>query len=502
LGHTHLKLAIMQTQLYINGQWVAPVAGGTLDVINPTTATRLATVAAAGPEDVDAAVAAARSAFPLWRQKSGSDRATHLRTIATGIRTRRAELAQWETRNNGKPLPEAEWDIDDAAGCFDYYADLAEQLDAQQNQPITVPHPDFQSIVRREPVGVVGQIIPWNYPLLMAAWKVAPALAAGCTTLLKPSELTPLTALILAEIAQESGLPPGVLNVLTGDGSVGDAIARHPGINKLAFTGSLAVGSQVMQRASETIKGVTLELGGKGAILVFDDCDLDQAVEWVMFGIFWNQGEVCSATSRLLVQSGIAEALLERLRVAAAGIPIGNPLAPGTLLGPLVSKRQHERVLGYIEQGRSAGLHLLTGGHKPTLPPPLDQGYFVEPTIFVDVPTDSPLWREEIFGPVLVTRRFDTEAEAIALANDSDYGLGAAVMSGDGERADRVAAALEAGIVWVNCSQPTFTEAPWGGMKRSGIGRELGPWGLENYLEIKQVTRYTTSKPWGWYLKD
>jgi betaine-aldehyde dehydrogenase len=356
-------------------------------------------------------------------------------------------------------------------------------------------------VVRREAVGVVGQIIPWNYPLLMAAWKVAPALAAGCTSLLKPSELTPITALMLAEIAQESGLPPGVLNVLTGDGQVGDAIARHPGIAKLAFTGSLATGSQVMQRASETIKDVTLELGGKGAILVFEDCDLDQAVEWILFGIFWNQGEVCSATSRLLVQASIAEALLDRLKQAAEAITIGDPLTPGTLLGPLVSQGQYERVMGYIEQGRSAGLTLLTGGRKPQLPPPLDQGYFVEPTIFVDVPTTSPLWCEEIFGPVLVVRRFDTEAEAIALANDSDYGLGAAVMSGDGERADRVAAALEAGIVWVNCSQPTFTEAPWGGVKRSGIGRELGPWGLENYLTLKQVTRYTTSKPWGWYLK-
>ena len=487
----------MKTQLYIGGQWLEGDA--TLPVINPATGVLLHNAPAASDAQVDAAVRAARAAFPAWSGLSGAARAAYLRRIAQGIRDRKHELARLEVMQNGKPLPEALWDIDDCAACFDYYAGLAEDLDSRREAEIVVPHDDFKSLARLEAVGVAGQIVPWNYPLLMACWKAAPALAAGCTSVLKPSELTPLTALELAQIAHDAGLPAGVLNVIVGGREVGAALTNHAGVDKLAFTGSFETGKRVMRAAAERVTNTTLELGGKSAIIVFDDCDLEQAVEWIMFGIFWNKGEVCSATSRLIVQDGIAPKLLERLKRECERVKIGDPLEAGVLLGPLVSKGQYEKVTGFIQCGLETGLRLLTGGKRPA---DLPNGYYLEPTVFVDVPEDSELWLEEIFGPVLCVARFTTEQDALRLANASQYGLAAAVLSSDLERANRVARKLEAGIVWINCSQPTFCEAPWGGLKRSGIGRELGEWGLHNYLEVKQITTYVTNdKPWGWYLK-
>jgi betaine-aldehyde dehydrogenase len=488
------NMSAMQNKLLIGGQWVATVA--TLPVVNPSTEEVLHHAPAASELDIDNAVKAARAAFGTWKQTTGQERAKYLRAISEGIKGSKDHLARLETLQNGKPLPEALWDIDDTAACFEYYAQLAENLTLEE--AVALPHPDFVSLARREPVGVVGQIIPWNYPLLMLAWKVAPALAAGCCSVLKPSELTPLTALELGNIALDAGLPAGVLNIVSGGREAGAALSKHPDVDKLAFTGSVATGRKVMHEAAANIKNVTLELGGKSPILVFDDADLEQAVEWIMFGIFWNKGEVCSATSRLLVQSEIAPKLYSRLKLECEKIKIGNPLEDGVLLGPLVSSGQHQKVLGYLETARHEGLSLLTGGKRPAH---LQKGYFLEPTIYTDVPTSSQLWREEIFGPVLVSRTFIDEAEALLLANSSDFGLGAAVLSANVERCERVARQLEAGIVWINCSQPTFCEAPWGGYKQSGIGRELGHWGLENYFETKQITRYTSQKPWGWYLK-
>jgi betaine-aldehyde dehydrogenase len=488
----------MDEKIYIDGQWVASSGLATLDVINPATEVAFTRIAASTAADVDRAVVAAKLAFDGgWRRTSGRERAQYLRAIAAGIRERLAELARIEVQDNGKPLPEAEWDIGDAAGCFEYYAGLAEELDARQGEPIAVPDDRFRSAVRYEPKGVAGQIIPWNYPLLMAAWKVAPALAAGCTMVLKPSELTSLTALKLAEIADVAGLPKGVLNVVTGTGAeAGAALAHHPLVSKLAFTGSVPTGRAVMTAAARDIKAVSLELGGKSPFIVFGDSDLDEAVEWIMFGIFWNQGQVCSATSRIIIDETIYDALVERLVAAARKIAIGNGLEQGIKLGPLVSAGQHEKVLGFINEGRRDGARLVSGGERPR---GLDRGYFLEPTILDQVPDTSRLWREEVFGPVVCLKPFKTEDEALALANNSQYGLAAAVMSADEKRCERVAAELEAGIVWINCSQPTFTEAPWGGMKQSGIGRELGRWGLENYLEVKQVTSYKSAGPWGWY---
>ncbi|WP_324765394.1 aldehyde dehydrogenase family protein (plasmid) [Sinorhizobium meliloti] len=491
----------MRSGLFIDGKWVAPVKGGTFEIVNPATEEVIHKAAAASAEDVDIAVTAARRAFDKdgWPKLSGRERARYLRAIADGIRARQGEIARLEVIDNGKPLPEADWDVADAAGCFDFYAGLAEQLDNDPEEPIALADVRFTSRAVREPIGVAGAIIPWNYPLLMAAWKVAPALAAGCTVVLKPAEVTSLTALELAAVADEAGLPPGVLNIVTGAGSVaGQALIDHKGVDKLAFTGSGPVGSKIMAAAARDIKRVSLELGGKSPFVVFDDADIDEAVEWIMFGIFWNQGQVCSATSRVLVQERIYDRLLSHLIEETKKIMIGNGLEEGVLLGPLVSRRQYEQVLRAIEAAKAAGATIACGGKRPE---GFDRGYYLEPTILTNVPLESDAWREEIFGPVLCIRPFSTEDEAIELANDSRFGLAAAVMSKDDVRAERVAAAFRAGIVWINCSQPTFTEAPWGGYKESGIGRELGRWGLENYLETKQITRFAAGEKWGWYIK-
>ena len=491
----------MRDGLYIDGRWVAPAAGGTLPVVDPATEQVIAHVAAAGAADVDAAVKAARRAFDdgPWPRLSGAGRAAVLRRIAAGIRERLEDLAVLEVRDNGKPLPEARWDLGDAATCFDFYADMAEARDEKPPETIPLPDERFRSKAVRAPVGVVGAIIPWNYPLLMAAWKVAPALAAGCTVVLKPSELTPLTALELAAIAEAAGLPAGVLNVVPGLGpDAGQPLADHPLVDKLAFTGSVATGSKVMAAAARDIKRVSLELGGKSPFVVFADADVEAAVEWIMFGIFWNQGQVCSATSRVLIERPIYDKVLARLIEESRKIVIGNGLDEGTLLGPLVSAGQHAKVMAMIDKGVAEGATLAAGGRRPA---GRDTGYFLEPTIFTDVPKHAAVWTEEIFGPVVCVAPFDDEAEALALANGGRFGLAAAVMSKDEARCERVAAGFKAGIVWINCSQPTFTEAPWGGVKQSGIGRELGRWGFENYLETKQVTTYASSAPWGWYIK-
>ena len=488
-------------QFYINGQWVSPINGGSFDSFDPSDESLIASVASGCAADVDVAVKAARAAFDdgPWPRMSGAERGEYLRKIADGIRARQEELATLEVRDNGKPFPEAMWDIGDTAGCFDFYANLAEELDRNREKDVSLSDDRFSAIARKEPIGVAGAIVPWNFPMLMASWKIAPALAAGCSIILKPAEQTSLTALELARIADEAGLPAGVLNIVTGPGStVGAAITAHPGVDKLAFTGSVPVGSRIMQAAAQDIKNVTLELGGKSPFVIFADSDLEQAVEWIMFGIFWNKGEVCSATSRVLVERAAYEPLLARLAEETRKIKIGNGLEEGVLLGPLVNRNQYDNTLKAIASGLEAGARLVCGGERPAH---LDKGFYLQPTVFADVPEDSWIWNEEIFGPVVCIRPFDSEEEAVKSANNSRFGLGAAVMSKDLERCERVARKFRAGIVWINCSQPTFTEAPWGGYKQSGIGRELGEWGLNNYLETKQITSYNTDQPWGWYIK-
>ncbi|MCO7521133.1 MULTISPECIES: aldehyde dehydrogenase family protein [unclassified Pseudomonas] len=468
---------------YIDGHWVEGQGSDCLVVHDPSDAQPFAELLAASSAQVDQAVAGARRALASWKTVSAAERAAYLRGFAEQLGLRRDALIALQMRNNGKPRHEAQIDLDDAIATFAYYADLAEQLPAK-NRDVPLAAPGFSARTRLEPVGVVGLIVPWNFPLVTSAWKLAPALAAGCTVVLKPSEVTPLVELAYGQIAETLGLPAGVLNIINGKAETGAALSGHNGLDKLSFTGSNGVGSQVMRAAAAQCRPVTLELGGKSAIVVFDDCQVDQALDWIIAGITWNAGQMCSATSRLLVQDGIAEALLPRLRQALAALRVGNPLEQEVDMGPLTSQAQWLKVAGYFATAREEGLECLTGGTV------LDrEGWFVSPTLYVDVPEDSRLWREEIFGPVLCARRFASEAEAIAQANDSRFGLVATVCSADLDRAERVADALEVGHVWINSVQAVFVETSWGGTKASGIGRELGPWGLAGYQSVKHVTR-------------
>jgi betaine-aldehyde dehydrogenase len=473
----------MTTSHYIDGHWVEGQGSDCIVVHNPSDGQPFAELMAASTAQVDQAVAAARRALTSWKTISATERASYLRGFAEQLGQRRDELIALQMRNNGKPRHEAEIDLDDAIATFAYYAGLAEQLPAK-NRNVPLAAPGFSARTRLEPVGVVGLIVPWNFPLVTSAWKLAPALAAGCTVVLKPSEVTPLIEQAYGQIAEQLGLPAGVLNIVNGKAETGAALSGHNGLDKLSFTGSNGVGSQVMRAAAAQCRPVTLELGGKSAIVVFDDCDVDQAVEWIVAGITWNAGQMCSATSRLLVQETIADALLPRLREALEALRVGNPLQEEVDMGPLTSQAQWLKVASYFATAREEGLECLAGGKALER-----EGWFVSPTLYVDVPDSSRLWGEEIFGPVLCARRFASEAEAIAQANDSRFGLVATVCSADLERAERVADALEVGHVWINSVQAVFVETSWGGTKGSGIGRELGPWGLSGYQSVKHVTR-------------
>ena len=471
--------------LYINGQWSA--GREHLRVINPATEALLTTVNGGDEQAVDQAISAATEAFKHWSQTTGAERAAILRNIANGVRNGREQLMSLQSSNNGKPQFEAAIDVDDVIATFDYYAELAEGLDARQDSDVPLPSEDFSARLRREPCGVVGLIVPWNFPMVTTAWKLAPALAAGCCVVLKPSEVTPLPELELAAIIAESGLPDGVFNLVCGTGlAVGAPLSADPRIAKISFTGSNAVGVQVMQRAAETVKGVSLELGGKSSLLVLADADLQLAVELACGGAFFNAGQMCSATSRVLVAEELMDEFLQRLQKRAEAIRVADPFDPAVEMGALVNQAQYQRVLGHIDRGLSAGARLLCGGNRPAH---LPRGYFLQPTVFTDVPLDSALWREEIFGPVVCVRSFGSEAEAIALANDTQFGLVASVVTRDAAAADRVANALQAGLVWINAPQVIFPQAAWGGYKQSSVGRELGPWGLAAFQEIKHVIR-------------
>ena len=486
------QTAVRTYQLFVGGKFVDSKDQKTFPVYDPSTEEVIAYAPEAGPADVDAAVKAAKEAFETWSQTTAQERGRVLFRLAERIRKEAESLAHLESQNGGKPIVEAEFDIADVATCFEYYGGLATKITGHVN-----PVPDNAlSLSLKEPVGVAGQIIPWNYPLLMAAWKLAPALAAGCTCVLKPAEQTPLTALEMASWFEDVGLPQGVVNIITGFGeTAGAPLVTHPDVNKVAFTGSAEVGKKIMKAAADSVKRVTLELGGKSPNIFFADADFEAAIDGALFGVFINQGEVCSAGSRVLVEKKIYKNFVDAMTEKAKRIKLGPPLERDTKMGPLVSKDQWERVRAYQEVGKKEAKVAIGGG----VPKSIAKGYYVEPTIFYDVDNSARIAREEIFGPVCSVIPFEDEKDAIRIANDSPYGLAAAVWSRDIYKALRMVKALRAGIVWVNHMQPTYVEAPWGGYKQSGFGRELGPWGIEEYLETKQVHINLNEQPIGWY---
>ena len=483
--------------MYVDGEFAPAADGGTRELRNPANGEVIASVAEGTREDADRAIRSARRAFDEgpWSELTALDRAKLLFRLADLIDEHGDELKRIDTLNNGKPLRETEYDVADAANCFRYYAGLATK---PHGQSFDVPAPS-QTFVVREPIGVCGQIIPLNYPLLMAAWKLAPALAAGNTCVLKPSELTPLSALRLATLIQEAGFPKGVVQIVPGAGPVvGHAIAESPLVDKVAFTGGTKTGRSIMQAAVGNLKKISLELGGKSPNVVFADADFETAVDYALFGIFANAGQVCSAGSRLLLEDGIFDRFIARLVERAQKIKVGDGFDPETEMGPIISRAHQEKVENYIKTGVDEGAKLECGGSR--LPGPLgEKGNFIEPTIFTGTTPKMRIVQEEIFGPVLVVQKFHGEREAIDLANDTIYGLAGAVFTNDIAKAHRVIRKMRAGITWINTYHPTYNEAPWGGYKQSGMGRELGTYGYEAYTEVKQINVNLAVEPSGWF---
>ncbi|HKE19955.1 MAG TPA: aldehyde dehydrogenase family protein [Kofleriaceae bacterium] len=474
----------MRAQLFIDGRFVDAAGGGTLPVVNPHDGSLLARVAEAREEDVDRAALAARRAFPGWSRTPAAERGRLLARLADLIEARGDELARLESADTGHPIRDSRvLDVPRTVATFRYFAGMA---DKHHGDVIPV-EPGFLNYVTREPVGVVGQITPWNFPLMFTSWKLGPALAAGNTVVYKPSELTPLTSLVVAELAGEAGFPAGVVNMVPGVGAAaGAAIARHPDIDKVSFTGSTASGRAVVEASAGNLKRVQLELGGKGANIVFDDADLTAAVNGAAFAVFHNQGQACIAGSRLLLEEGIAERFLARFLDLARSIRVGDPLDPATEMGPLTSAVHRDRVLAYVEVARDEGGEVLLGGGPPAERGDLAAGYYIEPTV-VRARPEHRVCREEVFGPFVTVTTFRGEDEAIALANGTDYGLGGGLWTADLGRAHRVAGALAAGMVWVNSYKRVNPGSPFGGVRGSGYGREMGFDAMHEYTHAKSV---------------
>ena len=487
-------------QLFIDGQFVDAESGKTFTSPNPATGETFAEVAEADKADIDKAVAAARKAFDgKWSKMSARDRGRLLYKLSQLIERETAQLAELETSDNGKPIKESTYiDIPSVVENFEYFAGWSTKI---EGETIPVPGQMFNYTLR-EPVGVCGQIIPWNFPLLMAAWKLAPALAAGNTVVLKPAEQTPVTAMELAKLIQEAGFPEGVVNVVPGYGeTAGAALASHKGIDKIAFTGSTEIGKLIAKAAADNLTKVSLELGGKAPNIVFADADLDQAVNGAMMGIFFNQGQVCCAGSRLFVEEKVKEEFLGRFKEKADRIKVGDPMDKATLMGPQVSEEQLNKIKGYVGIARQEGATVFAGGDSPQLDPQFQNGYFFQPTIFSEVSNSMRVAREEIFGPVISVISFDNDEDLIRQANDTIYGLSAGIWTRDITRAHRFAKAVKAGVVWINTFNMFNAASPFGGYKQSGYGREMGRHALELYTQVKSVWVDLSGKPIGWFGK-
>ncbi|MGE8544030.1 MAG: aldehyde dehydrogenase family protein [Acinetobacter johnsonii] len=465
------------SQNYIQGQWVAASGQTTVQVINPSTEEMLAEMQLASVQDVDQAILAAGQALASWSKTSVEVRVQHLTKIADGLEENKADLILLSHRNNGKPLYEAEIDLEDSIACFRYYADLIQRFPLHSLQQ----HDNgIQTYLEKRAVGVVALITPWNFPLVTSAWKIAPALAAGCSIVFKPSEVVPLPELELAKIIDAAQLPVGVFNLILGDATAAQHLVQHPQVQKVSFTGSTQVGINVMQNAAPSMKRTTLELGGKSPILVLADANLDDAVEKIISGVFYNAGQMCSATTRLLVDEQIVEELLSKLRTATEAMVLGAAPSDQFPIGAITTQKQYLKIKEYLAIAQQEDLQPLLDQTVFQIP---EQGYFIAPHIFTNVPSSSRLWNEEIFGPVLCCQTFKTEAQAIEMANDNEYGLAATIMTGDVEHGQQIASQLVAGHIWINTIQIILPSSSWGGFKMSGIGRELGESGLENYLE-------------------